>query len=1091
MLSVNNVVESGKALSYYQLDNYYTNEQQSLDQTEWYGRGAQVLGINGEQIEANIFKDLLEGRVEDQQLGRVRKDENGQSYIDHRAGIDLTFSAPKSVSIMAEVFENQDVLQAHLDAVKDTISAIEDHYTQTRISVDGTIQKSESDNLVVALFNHNTSRALDPQTHTHAVVMNMTLNDKDSWTALSNEVIYDNQATIGSIYNSNLAQNLRAIGLDVEVKDNQGNFEIAGFTPEMIQEFSQRRTQIIESLKSRGIDIEDAPASLREQAALKTRERKQAFNEAELRQVWKERASELGITQSFVDKLEDKIKTNQMNADPQPSEKNQKDIWKTGSSKNDPNISFEGKTEVSSDKSNNADKEAPDKRIDNSETQNPSDSAISNEKASQGSGKSQKEPETQNMGQEAHIQDEGRLGKKQTEPKASNNSKDQTVPRERPYQRKNRESQQVLISQKTKEAVYYAIGHHTEREMMIPETKILNTAMKFDIQEVTHEQVRAELNRLEKEKIIVRVDGKLTTQRLAHSEVWSLQHIQNEQKSVSPIVDESQVKTRLDQEEQLRGRKFTPGQRASLETIFSSESRYIGVDGLAGTGKTTMLHTLNKVASENGFIVKGMAATGVAAKNLELETGIPSKTMAMFQIKENELQKEIEKNGGVNRKNEIWIVDESSFVSQTNFKDILTLAKQANSRVVFLGDKLQLQSISAGKPFELVQNRGVLKTSQMHDIIRQKNQELKDVVSVVVAKNKEGKIDLSNNDKAFDLLDKQQRIHEVVVAAKGTQPALHEQHDLFQEIHEVHQKLVGDYMRLNKESRDNSLIITPFNSDRVMLNSLVRSEMKKLNELDHNDHNFEILVNTNFTEAERKHINNYEPNMTIRFGKSFTDKDTGIKIEKGDYLKVMMKDKEGKLVLIDKDKNKIKWNPKKGSVEVYKSEQRKIAKGDVIRITRTKDDEQIKNGERYKIKDIHEDKVIVEGQDGKEKSLSRSGFKHFDYGYSSTVYSSQGLTQGNVFLLLNSQKLANDLKSDKAATKVLGNTFGTRSFYVAVTREEHNLQIYTDNKQMTREAITFKQDKTSYLDTVKEVGQKVPEHIIENEKIGVTNELER
>lgn len=105
------------------------------------GRGAQVLGINGEQIEANIFKDLLEGRVEDQQLGRVRKDENGQSYIDHRAGIDLTFSAPKSVSIMAEVFENQDVLQAHLDAVKDTISAIEDHYTQTRISVDGTIQK--------------------------------------------------------------------------------------------------------------------------------------------------------------------------------------------------------------------------------------------------------------------------------------------------------------------------------------------------------------------------------------------------------------------------------------------------------------------------------------------------------------------------------------------------------------------------------------------------------------------------------------------------------------------------------------------------------------------------------------------------------------------------------------------------------------------------------------------------------------------------------------------------------------------------------------------------------------------------------------
>lgn len=71
---------------------------------------------------------------------------------------------------------------------------------------------------------------------------------------------------------------------------------------------------------------------------------------------------------------------------------------------------------------------------------------------------------------------------------------------------------------------------------------------------------------------------------------------------------------------------------------------------------------------------------------------------------------------------------------------------------------------------------------------------------------------------------------------------------------------------------------------------------------------------------------------------------------------------------------KIKLNGTlKGSVEVYKSEQRKIAKGDVIRITRTKDDEQIKNGERYKIKDIHEDKVIVEGQDGKEKAYQEVG----------------------------------------------------------------------------------------------------------------------
>ncbi|WP_268084019.1 AAA family ATPase, partial [Acinetobacter baumannii] len=66
--------------------------------------------------------------------------------------------------------------------------------------------------------------------------------------------------------------------------------------------------------------------------------------------------------------------------------------------------------------------------------------------------------------------------------------------------------------------------------------------------------------------------------------------------------------------------------------MLTSDSRYVAVDGLAGTGKTTLLHTINKIASENGFIVRGMAATGVAAKNLEMETGIESKTIAMFQF---------------------------------------------------------------------------------------------------------------------------------------------------------------------------------------------------------------------------------------------------------------------------------------------------------------------------------------------------------------------------------------------------------------------------------------------------------------------------
>lgn len=1019
MIGVNNVSETGQALKYYQLDNYYTNSQQALDQTEWYGQGAKILGIDGEQVDSQTFADLLNGKVDGQQLGRTRLDDNGNKYIEHRAAMDLTFSAPKSVSIMAEVFQNQDVLQAHQDAVKETLSTIEDNFVQTRLSEDGVKQKVDSDNLIVALFNHNTSRALDPQTHTHAVVMNATFNQKDTWSSISNEEIYANQSVIGSIYNANLAKNLKEIGLDIEVKDNKGNFEIAGFTPEIIEEFSQRRKQITDSLSDRGIDINEAPASLREQAALKTRDRKKGFDEQELRESWKVRANEIGITDKFIDDLNIQISTAKYGADPQQNIDNRRD------------------------------------EIDQDQTKAPQEQSSS----LSGSG--------------------------------NNLKKEDSVKRVRPPKK---EKAAIEISAKTKEAVFYSIGHHTEREMMINENKIIDTAMKTAVGETDFMQVKAELERLKKEQIIVQVGDRITTKRLATDEVWSLEHVKSEKGKVSPILDAEDVKERIAREEKIRGKQYTPGQKSSIETILTSDSRYVGVDGLAGTGKTTLLHTINKIAKENDFIVRGMAATGVAAKNLEMETGIESKTIAMFQFKANDLLKQASQQGIEHKKPEIWIVDESSFVGQKGFKEILSLSKQLDARVVFLGDKNQLQSISAGKPFELAQNTKALELAKMHDILRQKNQDLKDVVSLVVAKNTKGEIDLSNNAEAFNLLDSQNRIHEYSSNKTEVKDKGSKQRDSNEDMHIVHKELIKKYMSVSEEDRKDSLIITPFNSDRVVLNALVRDEMRKQGELQGEDKNFPILINSNYTEAQRTLQSNYEVGMVVRFQKGYSEKDGSNKIDKGQYLKVVKKNRDGSITLEDKEKNQKNWNPKKkgNSVEVYKEENRKIALGDTVRFTRTKDDENIKNGERYKVTGMTDTHVEVEDQTGNKKQIDASEFKHFDYGYSNTVYSSQGLTKGNVFLLLNSRKIAKDLNDDKAATRVLGKAFGTRSFYVAVTREEHNLQVFTDNKEATKQAITFKQDKTSFIEASKEANIAIPTHLLEAEELNHAKiELER
>ncbi|HEE5864618.1 conjugative relaxase [Acinetobacter baumannii] len=1050
MIGVNNVSETGQALKYYQLDNYYTNSQQALDQTEWYGQGAQILGIEGEQVDSKTFADLLNGKIDDQQLGRVRVDDQGNKYIEHRAAMDITFSAPKSVSILAEVYQNQDVLEAHQNAVKETLSTIEENFVQTRLSEDGQKQKVDSDNLIVALFNHNTSRALDPQTHTHAVVMNATFNDKDTWSSISNEAIYANQSVIGSIYNANLANNLKELGLDLEVKDNKGNFEIAGFSPEVLEEFSQRRKQIIDSLSDRGIDIGDAPASLREQAALKTRDRKKGFDEQELRESWKSRASELGISDKFIDDIRLQIRENKLIADPQLGKETQPE-------------EVQDPQKIPQTRDNQLDQ--PEVAQDPQKVPQMRDNQLD-------------QPEVAQDPQKVLQTRDNQLD----QPKSTQEPENQKPNRVRPPKR---DKPPIVISEKTKEAVFYSIGHHTEREMMINENKIIDTAMKVAVGETDFLQVKAELDRLKKANIIIQVGNRITTKKLATDEVWSLEHIKSEKGSMSPILNEKAIKDRINQEEKLRGKQYTAGQRDSIETILTSDSRYVAVDGLAGTGKTTLLHTINKIASENGFIVRGMAATGVAAKNLEMETGIESKTIAMFQFKANDLLKQAMEQGVENRKPEIWIIDESSFVGQNSFKEILSLSKQLNTRVVFLGDKNQLQAINAGKPFELAQNTNSIDLAKMHNILRQKNQELKDVVTLVVAKNDKGEIDLSKNAEAFDLLDSQKRIHEFGSVQSGKNKGVKSQLNDNEDIHLVHKELIKSYMSNDAKGRQESLIITPFNSDRVVLNALVREEMRKANELHGPDSEFSILINTNYTEPQRSLQANYERGMVVRFQKNYADKDGQNKIFKGQYLKVLMKNKDGTLTLEDKDKNQFQWNPKKksNSVEVYKEENRKVAIGDTVRFTRTKEEEDIKNGERYKIKGLTEDHVKIEDQAGNEKLIDKGDFKHWDYGYSNTVYSSQGLTKGNVFLLLNSRKIAKDLNDDKAATKVLGKAFGTRSFYVAVTREEHNLQVFTDNKNASRQAITFKQDKSSFVEAIQKANIEIPTHLLENEEL--------
>jgi conjugative relaxase-like TrwC/TraI family protein len=137
--SVSALTSSAQASSYYEADDYYA--EGGLSPSEWQGKGAKALSLSGE-VDRDRFRALLDGKVAGAQLGTMR---GGQ--LEHRPGWDVTLSAPKSVSIMAEVAGDRRLIAAHRDAVRTAMAHVEAHMAATRVRGGGAIAREATGNL--------------------------------------------------------------------------------------------------------------------------------------------------------------------------------------------------------------------------------------------------------------------------------------------------------------------------------------------------------------------------------------------------------------------------------------------------------------------------------------------------------------------------------------------------------------------------------------------------------------------------------------------------------------------------------------------------------------------------------------------------------------------------------------------------------------------------------------------------------------------------------------------------------------------------------------------------------------------------------
>ena len=284
MLSISNVSNTAGASSYYeQTDDYYSQDRSP---SVWSGKGSIHLNLTG-NVDPKDFRSLLDGKL-------PNGFEIHRAASGRRGGTDLTFSAPKSVSMQALLGNDPRLLIAHENAVSRALTYAES-LAKCRVTIDGHTTKELTGNLIVAQFRHDLSRATDPQLHTHCVVLNITQRQDGEWRAIDNEPFYRNKMLLGAYYRSELAKEVQALGYNIRITNSDGRFELNQITQAQIEIFSSRSRMIEQELQEQGLNRSTVSAQKLQTLALQTREKKTNIDRAILKFEWDDKALNAGI----------------------------------------------------------------------------------------------------------------------------------------------------------------------------------------------------------------------------------------------------------------------------------------------------------------------------------------------------------------------------------------------------------------------------------------------------------------------------------------------------------------------------------------------------------------------------------------------------------------------------------------------------------------------------------------------------------------------------------------------------------------------------------------------------------------------------
>jgi ATP-dependent exoDNAse (exonuclease V) alpha subunit len=478
---------------------------------------------------------------------------------------------------------------------------------------------------------------------------------------------------------------------------------------------------------------------------------------------------------------------------------------------------------------------------------------------------------------------------------------------------------------------------------------------------------------------------------------------QNQQR---PIVSREQAAAYAQGLPRLNG-----GQRAAIETILSSPDRVQGLQGLAGTGKTTTLRAIREAAEQAGYTVEGMAPTSRATQQLR-EAGISAGTLQGYLARGAQAQQ------ADSASRHLYMLDESSLASTRQMRDFLRKIGP-HDRVLVIGDTRQHQGVDAGKPFEQMQDAG-MKTALLDRIMRQQDPALLAAVERL-SKNetKEGIAMLSAQGRVTQIEDKSARI-EAIARAYADQPA-------------------------------GSLIVSPDNASRRAIHEQVRQELQKRGALSKVETSLPTLIPRNeMTGADRAWASAYHVGDVLRYARGSRD----LGIERGSYATVTG---------VDQDKNRLTVEMQSGAsisydlrrlqgISAYQEITRSFSPGDRIQFTAPSKELGVANRAMATIVRIDGYEVTgrLDGDNTRHVTFDSREMRHFDHGYAVTSHSSQGVTAERVLVNMD--------------TRTNPELINTRFAYVAVSRASQNAQIFTNDAEALGQRLSRDVTKSSAID---------------------------